>query len=197
MAEIPESTAVETDLEAARAKALRDRPDLRQAHLTVEQAGVDRRTKAAEYIPDLSISFQYYSFFNVDVLPRNLAQVGLSFSWEPFDWGRRGKELARKRLAEEQARIQARDAENAVLIDVGDKFRKLGQARAQVEASRLALESARARLPVLLNRQKVQAALLKDVIGAQATLANASRDHEQALLALWAARADFQQALGE
>ena len=45
--------------------------------------------KKAELIPEVSLAVTYDSFFNVDLLPRNLAQVGLQLKWEPFDWGRR------------------------------------------------------------------------------------------------------------
>jgi outer membrane protein TolC len=46
------------------------------------------------------------------------------------------------------------------------------------------------------NRYKQQAALLNDVLNAQAALAEADNQYQQALLAFWSARADFEKAVG-
>ena len=39
--------------------------------------------------------------------------------------------------------------------------------------------------------------LLRDVLQQQAAVANANHDYEQALLAFWTAKAEFEKALGE
>jgi outer membrane protein len=183
------------DLEAARARALQDRPELRQARLAVEKAETERRMKLWEYVPEVSVGVTYSSNFNVDTLPRHVAIAGVFASWE-MDWGRRGKEANQKSLAAEEARAKARDAEAAVLVEVGDRHRKLGEALDQVEATRLSLEGLRAKAPVVANRYRLQAALLKDALDVQAALTQAAHDHEAALLTLWSAQADLEQALG-
>jgi outer membrane protein TolC len=42
----------------------------------------------------------------------------------------------------------------------------------------------------------VKAALLSDVLQTQATLADADYQYQQALLAYWTARADYEKAIG-
>jgi outer membrane protein len=184
------------DLDVARARALEQRPELRQARLLVEKAEAERRMKAWEYVPEVSAGVSYVSTFNVENLPRHIAMAGLFVKWEGWDWGRRKSEVAGKALAVEEARAKARDAEAAVLVDVGDRFRKLQEARDQVEATRLSHEALRAKAPVLLNRLRVESALLKDALGVQAALSQAATDYQQALAALWSAQADFEKALG-
>jgi outer membrane protein TolC len=194
--EAPEEDArAAPDLETARAQALRDRPELRQARLAVEKAEADRRMKVWENVPEVSVGVVHSSTFNVETLPRNVAIGGVFASWS-LDWGRRSKEAAQRSYAIEQARAKLRDAEAAVLVEVGDRFRKLDEARDQVEATRLALDGLRARAPIVVNRLRVEAALVKDALDVHAALARARQDHQQALLSLWSAQVDFEQALG-
>jgi outer membrane protein TolC len=151
--------------------------------------------KRWEQLPEVSVGLSYTSSFNVDTLPRNIAMAGAFASWS-MEWGRGSKEVAQKSLAVEQARAKARDVEAAVLVEVGDGVRKLALAREQVEAARLQLEGLRARAPVVLNRYRLEAALLKDALDVQASLTKAVSDHQQALLSLWSAETDLELALG-
>ncbi|HEX9187231.1 MAG TPA: TolC family protein, partial [Vicinamibacteria bacterium] len=162
-----------------------------------DRADADRRLKKADSIPDLSLAVTYFTFANVDLLPRNVAQVGLQLKWQPFDWGRRGKEVAEKTLQLEQARTSAREAEERVRIDVASRHRKLQEARLLLQANRLARDSAREKLRVAKDRHQREAALLRDVLTAQSALGDAEAQHQQELLGLWMARADLERATGE
>jgi outer membrane protein TolC len=185
----------ETDLDAT-AAPLDERPEVRQARLRVKQAGLDYHVQASKYIPDVSLSVNYLSTFSVEFLPRNVASVGVLVNWEPFDWGRKRRELAEKALAIRQADYSVREAEQSVLVDVDVRLRKLQQARALVEVTRLTQETESEKLRVVFNQYPLKAALLKDVLQEQAAVADANNQHRQALLAFWMAKADFQRALG-
>src|SRR4029434_5743476 len=114
---VTELSIAEVDVDAARTRALENRPDLREARLKVEQADLDRRLKKADRIPELSVAVSYSSYFNIDVMPTNLATAGLQLKWEPFDWGRKGHELAAKTHTVTQARLAVRDTEDRVIVD--------------------------------------------------------------------------------
>lgn len=187
----------EVDVEVARARALDRRPELEQARLRVEQADTTRRLKKAEFIPEVSLAVTYYSFFNVELLPRSLAQLGLQLKWEPFDWGRRRKELASKTLAVDQARYAARDERHRVLVQVDRAFRQVQEARALVAVRRLGHESAQERVRVALLRGREQTMLLREVLQEQADLAAARAQYDEAQLSLWQARAELDKAMGE
>ncbi|MBV8832037.1 MAG: TolC family protein, partial [Acidobacteriaceae bacterium] len=59
------------------ATALQNRPELKKANLQVQQADYDARAKKAEYIPDVSLAFNYYTTANLEnALPSNIAVVG-------------------------------------------------------------------------------------------------------------------------
>ena len=194
---VPDANGFDADLALARSRALEQRPEVREARLGVKQAEVDRRIKKSEYIPDVSLGFTYMTFRNFDqVIPKNSVSVGIVMKWEVFDWGRKKNQLAEKDRAIEQARNALREAESLVLIEVGDKFRKLQQTRQALVVAQLNQETARENIRVSTNKYKVKAALLSDVLQTQATLADADHQYQQALLAYWTARADYEKAIG-
>jgi outer membrane protein len=198
VASIPELVSVKTDLMAARKIALERRPELQQARLLVEQATLERRIKKSEYIPDVSAGFVYLTPRNFDpVVPKNFANVGVVVNWEFFDWGRKKHQLAQKDKAVEQARDGLKEAEDKVLIDVGEKLRNLEQSGQALRVARLAEDSAKENLRVSTGRYKFQSVLLSDVLQSQASLAEAAHEYQRALLALWTAQAEFEKALGE
>lgn len=195
---VPEFTSFETDLAAARKLALERRPELQQARLGIEQATLDRRIKKSEYIPDVSAGFVYLTPRNyAPVVPKNFANVGVVVSWEFFDWGRKKHQLAEKDKAVEQAKNALKETEDEVLIDVGDKLRKLQQSGQALRVARLAENSAKENLRVSTGQYKFQAVLLSNVLQSQASLAEATNEYQQALLAFWTAKAEFEKSLGE
>ncbi|HEX8072258.1 MAG TPA: TolC family protein [Pyrinomonadaceae bacterium] len=198
VAGIPAFVSFETDLTAARKVALERRPELQQARLTVEQATLARRIKKSEYIPDVSVGFVYLTPRNYGAaVPKNFANIGVSVSWEFFDWGRKKHQLAEKASAVEQAKNGLKETEDQVLLDVGDKLRKLQLSGQALQVAKLAEASAKENLRVSTGRYKLQAVLLSDVLQSQASLAEATHQYQRALLAFWTAKAEFEKALGE
>jgi outer membrane protein TolC len=198
VAGVPEFTSFESDLAAARKLAVERRPELQQARLGIEQATLDRRIKKSEYIPDVSAGFVYLTPRNyAPVIPKNFANVGVVVSWEFFDWGRKKHQLAEKDKAVEQAKNELKETEDQVLIDVGDKLRKLQQSGQALRVARVAESSAKENLRVSTGRYKFQAVMLSDVLQSQASLAEATHESQSALLAFWTAKAEFEKALGE
>ena len=147
----------------------------------MKEAEVDRRIKKSEYIPDVSVGFTYLTLRNFeDIVPKNFASLGIVVKWEVFDWGRKKDQLAEKDKVIEQAKNGLHEAESLVLIDVGDKFRKLQQTRQALVVAQLGQET-----------------LLSDVLQSQASLAEANRQYQQALLGYWTAKAQFEKSIGE
>jgi outer membrane protein TolC len=193
-----EATGAEASLDEARARALRNRPEIRQAQLRQVQAHQDLRAKSAEYIPDIAAEFNSITLLNYGgFLPTQSNSVGLSLSWEPFDWGRRKHEVAEKQRTVDQSRIAEREAERLVLMDINDKHRQLRYRRAELQVARLAQETAIENLRVTRNKYFVQAVLVKDVLQTQVSLEQSNSEYQQALTSFWNARADFERAMGE
>jgi outer membrane protein TolC len=191
----------DTDLatpEAMEARALQNRPDVKKAELQVRQADYDARAKKAEYIPDVSLAFSYYTTANFeDVFPSNVGTVGMSLRWEPWDWGRKHHEYDEKRTREEQAKVGAGATERAVLLEVRDACRQLDNTRRQLSLSDASERAARQKLKEIQERVNREAALGRDLFQAQSDLASADSQQLQALTAFWKARADLKKAIGE
>jgi outer membrane protein len=185
-------------IEEARVRALRDRPEIRQAELRQVQAEQDLRAKKAEYIPDIAVEYNNLAFLNWGrYMPTQSMSIGVSLSWEPFDWGRKKHEAAEKRRTVQQARISQRDTENLVLVDINDKYRQLRYSRAELRVARLSQEEAVENLRVVKNKYSAQFVLVKDVLQAQAGLEDSHTEYQKALTSFWNARADFERAIGE
>ena len=194
---IPTPSLFETDLAAARTRALDQRPEIREAHLRVQQAEVDKRVKKSEYIPDVSVAFTYASPRNFDkYIPKNFAAAGVAVSWEVFDWGRKKHQLDEKQKTIEQANNSLRDVQNTVMIEVGAKMRDLQQAAQTLRVAKLRQETAQENMRVSINKYKLVATLFSDVLQTQATLADADYEYQKALLAFWTARAEYEKSIG-
>jgi len=197
VAAVPEQSSFETDLAAARERALDQRPEIKEAKLRVQQAELEKRVKKSEYIPDVSAALTYASPRNFDTyIPKNFAAAGVTVSWEVFDWGRKKQQLAEKQKTIEQANNSLRDAQSTVMIEVGAKMRDLQQATQTLRVAQLGQETARENMRVSINKYKLVATLLSDVLQTQATLANADYEYQKALLAFWTAKAEYEKALG-
>jgi outer membrane protein len=185
------------ELKQAYAGALESRPEIRLARLQVKKAELDRKLKNAERIPDVSLGLTQLEIVNLSsLLPSRLSIVGFQVNWDVYDWGRKRKQLEEKRLAEEQASLDLKEAEARVVVDVGHRYRKLIEARKEVEVAQAAQSAGTELLRVARNRYTQHDVLLSDVLKVQSSVADADNRYTQALLDLATAQADFAKALG-
>lgn len=194
---IPEQDLTGMTLDDARQRASQNRPELRQAHLKEKQAEYDRRIAQAEYIPDVSAYVGYMGLNNVEVLPTNVGIAGFLLTWEPFDWGRRHNTVVEKSKTVEQARNGAQEAEAQVAVEVGLKYRKWQDATLLLKATRTGHEAAAEQFRVTSNKYQQQAALIKDLLQAQARSAETESEYQQALSSYGSALAELRRAIGD
>ena len=191
----------DTDLatpEAMETLALQNRPDVKKAKLQLQQSNYDARAKKAEYIPDVSLAFSYYTTANFEnVFPSNVGTVGMSLRWEPWDWGRKHQEYEEKRAKEDQAKVGVGATERAVLLEVRNANRQLENNRRQLTLSEASERAARQKLKEVQEQVRHEAALSRDLFQAQSDLASADSQQQQALTAFWQARDDLKKAIGE
>lgn len=193
---LPFGELVECDLETARKQALEQRPELREARLQTKIAELDVRREHAKYIPDLSFQVSYLGFQNINFLPQSTGAVGFAFQWQPFDWGYKKHRIAELKGTTEQKATTELDLEQRVLLDVEEKFRKLGEARILLDALTAQREAEQTKLGEVTNRYNQKAALLSDLSQQQAAVAQAESQFQQALSGFWTARANFEKAMG-
>jgi outer membrane protein TolC len=194
---IPQEELTGLTLAGARERAAQNRPELRQAHLKEQQAETDRRIAKAQYIPDVSAYVGYVGIENVEVLPTDVGVAGFLFTWEPFDWGRRHNAVVEKSEAVEQARNAAQEAEAQIAVEVGMTYRAWEEAALLLKAARTEREAAAEQFRATSNQYKQQAALIKDLLQAQARSAETEFQYQQALSSYGSALANLRRAMGE
>jgi outer membrane protein TolC len=184
----------DTDLPAAEAQALASRPEVRIKRLQSEQAGFDLKATETPGMPEISVAFNYVGFYGFELLPHHGALVGVLGSWQPWDWGRKRAEREGKRLTHEQSGLAVREAEELVRVDVRARFRDLQEAFDRVPVCEALREAARERLRVATERFGEEAALERELLEAQAGLAQSEYACQQALAGYWTARAELERA---
>ncbi|HEX4347949.1 MAG TPA: TolC family protein [Vicinamibacterales bacterium] len=194
--DIPVSIADRADAVEEPARVLGQRPDLRQARLTIDLARVDERLSKAQRLPRVGALFSYVGTINMPLLPGNIAMAVITASWEPFDWGRRSREIAVKSLAVKQAETQAAQLSASITVELNARSRALREARSLVGVTELGERASDERLRVMMNRRNETAVLAKDLLEAQVGVAEADHRHQAALLSYWEARADYEKASG-
>jgi len=186
------------EAEAVLAQALANRPSVKAARLTVQQAEHDKNIKKLHYVPDVSVVAAHAQAFNIgQVLPDHLTFAGLFLSWEVFDWGRKARELTEKQHAIEQTRVGALETEAQVEVEIRHQLRSVQDAQSLLPVKQLGQESSKEKLRVVMNRYTQKSAVLQDVLKAQSDLADANHQYQQALLDLMTATTDLEKAIGE
>ena len=194
---VPSASSDEMDLKVARQTALQQRPELQEAKINVDRAGIDRSLAKAEYIPGIGAQLEYFTPINTEILPQNILSAGIKMTLEPFDWGRRRDNLKQKDIEVHQSQYQLDQTRSQVLLDVDKTFRKLKENRSMLEVAQAARDAANEKLREVNNQFKQVAVLLRDVLKQEASVANANHQCEESLLAFWNAKAAFEKALGE
>jgi outer membrane protein TolC len=191
---LPAAEVEDVGLPRSEERALDQRPEIRLRRLQAAQAAFDLRATATPGMPDVSVSVAYTGFWGFQVLPHHGALAGILGTWEPWDWGRRKAEREEKRLTHQQALIAVTEAEALVRVDVRARHRAVREAFDRLRVCESASGAARERLRVATERLKREAALDRDLIEAQARVAQADFDCQQALAAYWTARAELERA---
>jgi outer membrane protein TolC len=187
----------EVSLQEAYAEALAARPEIRLAKIQQRKAELERRLTSAERIPDVSLSLTALRTVNFSsVLPTNLSSVGIQATWDVFDWGKKRQQIEAKREAEAQAAVELKEVEALVMVDVGHQYRRIVEARKELDLARALRASSAETFRVARNRYIQREAVLSDVVKAQSGLADADHHYTQALMNLATAQADFEKAIG-
>jgi len=196
---VPIENISEEEMSLANAKvyAFASRAELKQTNNQLKQAELERRIKRLEYLPNLSLVVDYLSMFGTQILPKNVAVVGLFLNWDALDWGRRHFDSLEKKRIYEQLQNTMKDLDTQIAMEVSSSHRKLQECRQYVQVTDLGRQLAMERLRVAANKYKEQSVLLKDVLQAQREVTKANNQWGQSVLSYFTARADFEKAIGK
>ncbi|MDA2920926.1 TolC family protein [Desulfobacterota bacterium AH_259_B03_O07] len=194
---VPEASPLIVNEAEAQEEALSQRPDVLAAKLNLEFAENEVRIKKSKYIPEIGVQFSYIGNLNVEFFPENSVAIGIFAKWDIFDWGRKQDEIAEKRRSVLQAKNDITGIESSVRIDVNEKIRKLEETEVLIGVTRKDQAAKREKLREVMNKYKVDSALLQEVLEVEAALGEANNKYQQAVLDYWTARANLERAVGE
>ena len=196
---IPLPTDVEMNEHLAEEKALAQRPEIKAASTRRLQINLEKKIFLSNYIPNVSVGAIYLSLpgFNNSILPKNGIAPGIFITYDAFDWGRRAFMAKGASKRYQAATATLANTKDEVLIDLHEQMNKLAEARKFVDTSKFSREVALEDLRVTMNRYKYTSEKLSEVLQATTALAAANDLHQQALLAFWEAKAQFDRAVGD
>ncbi|MCA9677489.1 MAG: TolC family protein, partial [Myxococcales bacterium] len=150
------------------------RPELRVAASRVDQADANVIVTKGEYLPDIAAVANYtHTEGQGAFAQKDAAFVGLSLSWNLWDWGKRGKDVEQARSGVRQAKAYQAFTEDQIALDVRAKWLAADAARRSREVAASGLRAAEEahRLQQVLFDQG--AATTTDVLDAEAEVSRA------------------------
>lgn len=190
-------TVATASAEEAVAAAVRNRPEIREARLKLEQAGVAIESKKWEWVPDVDLAITHYGFLNTGgILPRQAWLAGLNFKWEPFDWGRKKQETVGLTQQQRQAQLSVKQLEQEAAAEARRSWREWERAQRDLNVARQQKAATGETLRIAQQRYENQVALLRSVLEAQTAWEEAGQREARAMAASGTAWANLQLAMG-
>jgi outer membrane protein TolC len=181
--------AMAMTLEQAQQRAMSTRPELRAAHERLRAAEDSRKVAKLGYFPDIRAGANWLHATGVQPFqPKDEEWLGLTLSWNVWDWGQVHQQIVEAEYKQSQAELQAGALGNNVKLDVRKKwldaktgYDSLALASTQQQAAEEAYRLQQVRF-------QAGAATTTDVLDAQT-------DASRARLAVAVARYDYYLAL--
>jgi outer membrane protein TolC len=185
-----------TTLEAAKAQALHDRPDLQAQQERESNARLAASATKLERLPSLSAFGDYGSSGTAFTNAVPTRTVGISVRLPIFDGGRRDARRAESASQYRAERVKTNDLKEQIELDVRLALDSLSSADEQVKVAKEGLELAESELTQARRRYDAGVAIAVEVTDAQTRLERARDNQTAALYNYNLARIDLAQATG-
>lgn len=118
----------------------KNNPDRQIAAAVVEKASAGVSASKQAHIPELSLIASGYAQDGIPLIARRSASVGLSLSWDVFDFGRRDAETARAVVKRRSAEVNRDRIEEEATRQIRLAYQNLTYAKEIVELAQQALQ---------------------------------------------------------
>ncbi len=182
--------------------ALKNRPEVNQARLSVEKAQKEVQIAQADYWPRVDLTASYTKDGVTPDVSDNPygdhenALILLNASWELFAWGKSSDRVVAARKIMETAKAQLQDVVDHVRLEVKNAYLLYQDAKEGVRVASSALKSAQEDYELNVSRYKNQLASNTDVLNAQSRLTKARSDYISAIATQLTALANIEYAIG-
>ena len=183
-------------------KAYKQRPEMKEVELKIEQARKQVKLSKSQFYPNFSLIFNYerqgdrYDVRGSDFKDAESWKVIAAMEWTFWEWGKTYYSVneSKVRLIQaEDALIQTRDA---VTLEVKETYLNLKEAEKNIFVAQRAIDQAEENFRMNKERYKEQEATTTEVMDAQTLLTQAQTNYYNALSDYNIARARLERAMG-
>ena len=186
--------------EASLDEALRSRPEIRSADLTIGQTQEAVKIARSELYPTISLAGNYNRLSDQATLSGDLWEDRWTIegvaTFTLFDWGKTLNRVSESKVRVTQAEIAKGQLIDAIIFEVKQDYLNLLQAEKNVGTSEKSIEQAEENLRMNEERYKYQVATQTDVLDAVVLLAQARVNYYGALSDFNVAKARLERAMG-
>jgi outer membrane protein len=181
-------------------EALRQRPEIKAANLTVDQARESVAIAQSNYFPNISVLGNYNNAWNGPALDAQhsnekwsvTALATLTFS----DWFRQRYRVGEQKVRALQAQEQRNQVVDNVLLEVKQSYINIVQAEKNINVALKSTEQAEENLRLNEERYRYQVATATDLLNAVTLLAQARLNYYNTLGVYNIAKAALERAMG-
>ena len=186
------------NLEELIEQALKNRPELKELQVRLEQTKDMEKMAKADFLPKVGAFGQI--FMADDTAPWNKENsswmVGISASVNLFSGGQKFYQLRKSRIAQRKVKEYREQAEKGIAFEVSQAYYDFTSAKKRVELARAAVEAAQESLRIVEKRYKNGVATITELLDTQTALNQARSSFVAALSAYRQAVAKIYYATG-
>src|SRR5439155_10471492 len=117
-----------------------ENPEIRSAEETVRKASAGVSAARTKFIPDITAFARYSYQDGVPFLVHNFGTVGLSMSYDVFDFGKRRAEVRQGEVQLQEAEENLQRLKDEVAVQVQQTYNKLQRTKKMVEVAQQVVE---------------------------------------------------------
>ena len=181
-------------------EALRLRPELKAAQLSIDQAKESVKIARSGFFPTINLTGNYSRFSDELDLGGNFSWRGTIQALATFtlwNWGNTAFKVGENKVLVTQAQDSKNQLIDSITLEVKDDYLNLLTAEKNINTSEKAIEQAEENLRMNEERYKYQVATQTDVVQAVTLLAQARVNYYGALSDFNVAKAQLERAMGK
>ncbi|MFC1693927.1 TolC family protein [Candidatus Latescibacterota bacterium] len=154
------SEPVEVDLDKAIDNALKNRMELRQRSITLENAqnNIIRASAQNEFKGNINLSLGIIGtdemFENLYDSPTNKQSIGISFEIPLWDWGEKKSRIKASEASYERQKLSSEDEKTSIIIGIRQTYRNLNRLANQIDIERQRVRNAELTYEINLERYR-------------------------------------------
>jgi outer membrane protein len=181
-------------------EALRQRPELKVAELTVDQAKESVKIVRSGMLPTVSLAGNYFRnsdqfYLNGDLKSDRWSVTALA-SMTLWDWGKVYNQVGASKVKVTQAEDSKTQLKEGIILEVKDDYLNMSVAEKNINTATKAIEQAEENLRLNEERYKYQVATAFDVLDAVTLLAQTRVNYYGALSDYNVAKAMLERSMG-